>query len=95
MGETMSTLSENYETIVDLFPEIRWRAVLSNGDLTVELTHADIGHLERAVSKAIKGFKMKIVNLRPILDFTRNGDVDGYIIENYKLNSEFSTKGEI
>jgi hypothetical protein len=65
-------------------------STLSDGNLTVELTYADIEHLERAVSKATKGFKMKIVNLRPILDFTRNGDVDGYIIENYKLNSEFS-----
>jgi hypothetical protein len=69
----MPTLSEQFETINDLFPGIRWRATLSDGNATVQLTYADIGHLEDAVVKAVENFRMQLVNFYPI---------DGNILEN-------------
>jgi hypothetical protein len=69
----MPTLSEQFETINDLFPGIRWRATLSDGNATVQLTYADLEHLEKAVEKAVENFRMKLVNFYP---------VDGNILEN-------------
>jgi hypothetical protein len=68
----MNTLAEQFETINDLFPEIRWRATLFDGNATVQLTYADLGHLEKAVEKAVENFRMKLVNFYPI---------DGNILE--------------
>jgi hypothetical protein len=56
-----------------IFPEIRWRATLSDGNATVQLTYADLEHLEKAVEKAVENFRMKLVNFYP---------VDGNILEN-------------
>ena len=69
----MPTLSEQFETINDLFPGIRWRATLSDGKATVQLTYADLEHLEKAVEKAVENFRMQLVNFYPI---------DGNILEN-------------
>ena len=62
----MNTLAEQFETIVDLFPEIRWRATLSDGNATVQLTYADLEHLEKAVVKAAENFRMQLVKFYPV-----------------------------
>ena len=64
----MNTLAENYEVVKDLFPSIRFRAVLTDGDATVTLTRLTPEALDAAVNKAVDNFQMKLVNIALNLD---------------------------
>ena len=62
----MSTLKENYDVIKDLFPTIRYQAVLTDRDATVKLTRLTPDALDAAVKVAVEHFGMKLVNAYPV-----------------------------